>query len=229
MPWPSKDSKLKAYIDLVTSEGLPHLPASHPARVTIRAGTLAFSLAILPSILPLVTSRQARRKFRLSELIKRELGPNGFPFALLLAFGGSAWLEWAWKRWDASNKPHLKCDGEDGEQERISSRRRTAICALLASLLAIQRLQKHPKPRGAIAEIPLMLPVLPLSAKTSPSLDFTIIFTVRALDAIFQRVLRQFVARKNQKAKEEEDTVSIEKQLSGHLVCATFNIQHNFG
>lgn len=218
-----KNSKYKYYINLLTSEGLPQLPASHPTRVTIRAGSLALSLAVLPSLIPLLTSKQARRKFRLTELIKRELGSNGFPFALLLAFGGSAWLEWAWNKWDELDKPK---DGRRGVHEEPSTsrlKRRTVICTLLASLLAIQRLQKHPKPRGAIAEIPLMLPVLPLSAKTSPSLDLTIIFTVRALDAIFQGTLRQYVARNNRKSEKEEDSMSIERRLRGHLVGGRFD------
>src|SRR5271170_5843552 len=97
MEWDPKRWKRSDLIQFLASEGLPHLPASHPARITIRASSLALSLAIVPSLVPLLTSREARKRFRLSDLLKRELGPNGFPFAIVLVLGGSAWLEWAWK------------------------------------------------------------------------------------------------------------------------------------
>ena len=192
MAWPSKRWNNNEIIKFLASEGLPQLPASHPLRVTIRASTLAFSLAVIPSVIPLITSRKARRGFKLSELLKREFGPNGYPFGLVVAFAGSAWLEWAWNKSDAS-KPEEKLKQS---ASRSRSAVRTALCTFVASIWAIHRLQKHPKPRGAIAEIPLMLPVNPLSSKTSPSLDLSIIFAVRALDALFQRGIAIYTTRK---------------------------------
>jgi hypothetical protein len=134
---------------------------------------------------PLLTSREARKRFRLSELLKRELGLNGFPFAIVLVFGGSAWLEWAWKHFDEKN---LKAS-DTRRDTSTSTKHRTIISTLVASLWAITQIQKHSKPIGDIAEIPLMLPVDSPSSSTSASLDLTIIFCVRALDALFQHAI----------------------------------------
>lgn len=212
MAWTSKRWNNNESIKWITSEGLPELPASHPLRITIRASTLAFSLAVIPSVIPLITSRQARKGFKISELLKREFGPNGYPFGLVVAFAGSAWLEWAWNKSD-------KSDVEIYKETASRSKRRTAICAFVASLWAIHRLQKHPKPRGAIAEIPLMLPVNPLSSRTSPSLDLSIIFAVRALDALFQRGIGMYTAGKTSQPDDSKREKPKSTLMREHLVC----------
>jgi hypothetical protein len=208
MEWDPKRWKKSDLIQFLASEGLPHLPASHPARVTIRASSIALSLAIVPSLVPLLTSREARRRFRLSELLKREFGPNGFPFAIVLVFGGSAWLEWAWKHFDGKN---LKAS-DTKRDTSTSTKHRTVISTLVVSLWAITQLQRHPKPIGDIAEIPLMLPVDSPSSSTSASLDLTIIFCVRALDALFQHAIAVHSA-----SEDEEMAPSEEKKKSTRL------------
>ncbi|KIM33988.1 hypothetical protein M408DRAFT_88986 [Serendipita vermifera MAFF 305830] len=221
MAWPSKRWNNNETIKWLASEGLPQLPASHPLRVTVRASTLAVSLAVIPSIIPLITSRQARKGFKLSELLKREFGPNGYPFGLLVAFAGSAWLEWAWNKSDTSNM-----DDSSKEQASTKTQRklRTALCTFVASLWAIQRLQKHPKPRGRIAEIPLMFPVNPLSSKTSPSLDLSIIFAVRALDALFQRGIATYTARSSKSPAEAQSKKSKSTMMREHLDVLLFTL-----
>lgn len=212
MEWSRKRWNRNDLIRLLATEGFPQLPASHPARVTVRASSLAFSLAIVPSLVPLLTSSHARKRFSLKELLKREFGPNGFPFALVVVFGGSAWLEWAWKR--VERKYFNK---SEDEKDSVAAKRRTAICTLLASLWAIKRLQKHPKPTGAIANIPLMLPVDGPSSKTSPSLDLTIIFCVRALDALFQRVIATHSAAEDNSTESGKGKLK-STRLREHLV-----------
>ncbi|PVF99907.1 hypothetical protein CPB86DRAFT_267323 [Serendipita vermifera] len=211
MSWSSKDWRNNNLIRILCAEGLPHLPASHPSRVTIRAGSLALALAVLPSLAPLLTSRKARKSFRLSELVKREAGPNGFPFALLVVFGGSAWLEWAWAKYDEMKKSESL--EEEEEAPRKGSKWRTFVCTLAASLWAIRRLQKHPKAKGEIAELPLMLPVNPKSSQTSPSLDLTIIFAVRALDAIFQRAIRVHSLRRRPTSEGGKPPIKLTEHL----------------
>jgi len=218
MAWPSKRWDKNETIKWIASEGLPHLPASHPLRVTVRASAMAFSLAVIPSIIPLITSRKARKGFKLSELLRREFGPNGFPFGLVVAFAGSSWLEWAWNKSDISTSDEASKDSVP----RSRSKWRTAICAFVASLWAVHRLQKHPKPRGPIAEIPLMLPVNRRSSETSPSLDLTIIFAVRALDALFQRGIATYTSVESSltdhKPEENKKTKSKSTMMREHLV-----------
>jgi hypothetical protein len=147
----------------------------------------------------------------LSELIKREAGPNGFPFALLVVFGGSAWLEWAWTKYDESKKSDSS--EEEEEAPRKVSKWRTFVCTLVASLWAIRRLQKHQRPKGEIAELPLMLPVNSKSSQASPSLDLTIIFCVRALDAIFQRAIRVHSLRRRPGSEEGKPSTNLTEHL----------------
>ncbi|KAG8816811.1 hypothetical protein FRC17_000174 [Serendipita sp. 399] len=218
----SNDSKKRKnnYIwDLISTEGLPHLPPEHPARVTVRAGSLAVALAVVPSLVPLITSKHARKRFKLSELLKREFGVHGFPFALLLVFGGGAWVEWVWNKTETERK-----EKTDGAENVKKSKRRTAISTFLVSLWAIYRLRKHRNPIESIADIPLTLPVDSLSSRTSPSLDLTIIFCVRALDAVFQRAIREGCSSKGSCSDQDRITAKKHAKLREHLDVLLFTL-----
>ena len=217
MAWPSKRWDDNKTIKWIASDGLPQLPADHPLRVTVRASALAFSLAIIPSVIPLITSTQARKGFKLSELLKREFGPNGYPLGLVVAFAGSSWLEWAWNKLDTLAMGDTSKESAAGSRNKI----RTTLCAFVASLWAIHRLQKHPKPQGSIAEIPLMLPVNPRSSKTSPSLDLSIIFAVRALDALFQHGIVTYTSSESNSIDDKNESKDIKSNhtvMREHLV-----------
>ncbi|KAG9058825.1 hypothetical protein FS842_000022 [Serendipita sp. 407] len=205
--------------DLISTEGLPHLPPGHPARVTVRAGSLAVALAVVPSLVPLITSKHARKKFKISELLKREFGVNGFPFALMLVFGGGAWLEWGWNRAKATRSGDIKND-----ESFKRSKRRTAISTFVVSLWAIYRLRNHRKPTQPMADIPLTLSVDNLSSKTSPSLDLTIIFCVRALDALFQHAIRGRCNSEHSSSDTEREDAEKRAKVRGHLDVFLFTL-----
>jgi len=185
---------------LLFTEGLPHLPASHPARITIRAGLISAAASLTPSLITLTVSPQARRQLRWSEFLRRELGPRSFPFAVIMAIGGGAWLEHTTKLMKKQlnarylgRKPVKSNDSEDFTGERESTYV-TVVSTVLASLVAIHLLQGQRKPRIRGVDIPLTFPAS-TSPKSTPSLDLTIILAVRAMDGIIQHSIREYIRR----------------------------------
>jgi len=182
------------------TEGLPHLPASHPARVTIRAGLGSAAASLTPSLVPLIVSSKARRQLRWREFLQRELGPRSFPFAVIVAIGGGAWLEHVIKRMkkklnDRSlGYKQVKFNGSNDLTEDKESIYVTVISTVLASLVAIHLLQGQKVPRIRGADIPLTFPAS-TSPKTTPSLDLTIILAVRAMDGIIQHSITEYIQR----------------------------------
>jgi hypothetical protein len=185
---------------LLFTEGLPHLPASHPARITIRAGLVSAAASLTPSLITLTVSPQARRQLRWCEFLRRELGPRSFPFAVIIAVGGGAWLEHITKLMKKQLddrylgcKPVKSNDSKDftGDKESPNV---TVVSTALASLVAIHLLQGQRKPRIRGVDIPLTFPAS-TSPKTTPSLDLTIILAVRAMDGIIQHSIREYIRK----------------------------------
>lgn len=188
---------------LLFTEGLPHLPASHPARITIRAGLVSAAASLTPSLITLIISQKARRQLKWGEFLRRELGPRSFPFAVIVAIGGGAWLEHTTKLMKKKlNGRYLGCDPVESKgssdltdlTEDRGSTYVTVISTVLASLVAIHLLQGQRKPRIRGADIPLTFPAS-TSPKSTPSLDLTIILAVRAMDGIIQHGTREYIRR----------------------------------
>lgn len=182
------------------TEGLPHLPASHPARITIRAGLVSAAASLTPSLVPLIVSPKARRQLRWREFLRRELGPRSFPFAVIVAIGGSAWLERVTKLIKEKQKPRsLGCeqvkfkDPNDPTEDKEPTYL-TVISTVLASLVAIHLLQGQKIPRIRGVDIPLTFPAS-TSPKATPSLDLTIILAVRAMDGVIQHSIMEYIQR----------------------------------
>lgn len=182
------------------TEGLPHLPASHPARITIRAGLVSAAASLTPSLVPLIVSPKARRQLRWRDFLRRELGPRSFPFAVIVAIGGGAWLEHITRLMkEKLNHRSLDCkqvkfnDSNDLTVDKASTGV-TVISTVLASLVAIHLLQGQKIPRTRGADIPLTFPAS-TSPKTTPSLDLTIILAVRAMDGIIRHNITEYIQR----------------------------------
>lgn len=82
-----------------TSPSFPSDP-THPLQVAARTYALALSLSLGPSLIPFVPSLLLNRPApprKLSHILRRELSPTGFAFALLVAAGGGAALQYVWE------------------------------------------------------------------------------------------------------------------------------------
>lgn len=97
--------------------GLPDDP-NHPTQIALRTYALSLPLSLGPSLLPFALSlfsRTKRSRIRvrgLKDILKRELGPNSFAFAITVAIAGGAALHRLWQhledsgsdnRWDADS------------------------------------------------------------------------------------------------------------------------------
>ena len=84
--------------------------ASHPAQIALRTYAVSLSFSLGPALLPFLTSllsgrKKAKAQVRsLTDVLKVELGPNGFAFAITAAVGGGAALQRLWKLWDDSSE-----------------------------------------------------------------------------------------------------------------------------
>lgn len=84
--------------------------SSHPAQIALRTYAVSLSLSLGPALLPFLISllsgrRKAKAQARsLTDVLKRELGPNGFAFAITVAVGGGAALQRVWQIWEDSNE-----------------------------------------------------------------------------------------------------------------------------
>lgn len=102
-------AKKRSWIEKHFPDGLPDDP-NHPAQIALRTYAVSLALSLGPSLLPFVlaffsgrkkTKGQART---LKHVLKRELGPNGFAFAITVAVGGGAALQRVWNVLDSSDE-----------------------------------------------------------------------------------------------------------------------------
>ena len=204
-----------------TEKQLGRIPKGHPARIALRTYALALSLSLGPALASLVRQKVDSRSRTLKDALARNLGPTGFPFAITLGVAGGAYL-----RSLRNGSTCAKGESDRAEQgavleiesfecySRKSVRRllarlstigeeRTAFaCNLLSSTLAIVLLQKGYRRRARRSayvglDIPLTLPEGKPGGRTSPTLDLTLLFVVRALDALLQRAIAGVLSGKH--------------------------------
>jgi hypothetical protein len=210
------------------------LPADHPAKISSRTYGLALLLSLGPALLPFVAKVVALAKAGkdvdrvkvgkivtgLGRLLRRELGPFGFAFAITTAVAGGSLLR------DASGsleKPtDLFIQNEDANFDAaggglnstlknvrctmkrywrsLSDVHQTFLLNSLASTTAILLLQWKTAPRrpSGIPELPLILPVddIPRRTGISPTLNLTLILFVRALDSVVHGGLQDELLQK---------------------------------
>ena len=210
------------------------LPADHPAKISSRTYGLALLLSLGPALLPFVAKVAALAKAGkdvghlrvgkivtgLGGLLRRELGPFGFAFAITTAVAGGSFLR------NASENPEKPADLfiQNGDVsfdaaggglnsalnhiqftlrrywKSLSDVQQTFLSNALASTAAILLLQWKTVPRrpSGVPELPLTLPVddTPGRKGISPTLNLTLILFVRALDSVVHGGLQDKLLQK---------------------------------
>jgi hypothetical protein len=103
--------------------GLPDDP-NHPTQIALRTYAVSLPLSLGPSLLPFALSlfsgrkRSRIRARSLKDVLKRELGPNGFAFAITVAVAGGAVLQRIWQHLEDSGGDH----GWDADPNPLSNK-----------------------------------------------------------------------------------------------------------
>ena len=210
------------------------LPADHPAKISFRAYRLALLFSLGPAFIPFVTKVVALRNAGkgvdrvrawkvaagLWRLVRRELGPFGFAFAITTAVAGGSFLRNAFENPEKPvDLPPRNGDANFGAagggfyctmrdvQSTLRSYwtslpdvQQTFLSSALASTVAILLLQWKTtlgRPSG-VPELPLTLPIddIPKRKGIPPTLDLTLILFVRALDSVVHGELQDRVLQK---------------------------------
>ena len=210
------------------------LPADHPAKISSRTYGLALLLSLGPALLPFVTKVAFLAKTGkgvdrvkmwnvaagLGRLLRRELGPFGFAFAITTAVAGGSFLRIASGNLE---KPAVRSPQDGGANfnaagggskssfKNVKSRLRlywtslsdvqqTFLSNALASTVAIILLQWKTAPGrpSGVHELPLTLPIddIPKHKGISPTLNLTLILFVRALDSVVHGGLQDRLLQK---------------------------------
>ena len=209
------------------------LPTNHPVKVSSRTYGLALFLSLGPALLPFVTKtmtlvkagkdadrmRAAKAVTGLGRLLRRELGPFGFAFAVTTAVAGGLSLQNLLENLEKSSGLSLRNGVPIFGAARdlkamfsnvkstlgrhlasLSDAQRAFLANFLASSIAISLLQWKRAPRrpSGVPELPLTLPIddIPKRNGISPTLNLTLILFVRALDSVVYGGLRDELLRK---------------------------------
>lgn len=118
---PTKRSWAHKYIP----KELPDDPG-HPAQIALRTYAVSLSLSLGPALLPFIIGlfsgrRKATGQGRsLKDVLKRELGPNGFAFAITVAVGGGAALQRVWQLLEDNDDQDYSEDEVDSPAESLA-------------------------------------------------------------------------------------------------------------
>ncbi|KDR84996.1 hypothetical protein GALMADRAFT_309287 [Galerina marginata CBS 339.88] len=194
---------------------------THPAQIALRTYALALSLSLGPSLVPFVLalfSRKASSSSRTSltalrRILRRELGHDGFAFAITLAVaGGAALRQYLWSLLQAEKK---KPPGQSADLTNagpcvigvfsslkkgllgLSPGQQTFISNVVSSSVGILLIQSG---RNRTSQLRASRHGLSSSHtpnrantldRTSPTLDLTLLLLVRAVDSIVQLFILQ--------------------------------------
>lgn len=207
---------LRDYIRAYTA-----LPAGHPAKIGFRTYGLGLLLSLGPGLLSFVAKvvvtakggkvvdcvRTRKVVAGLGRLLRRELGPFGFAFAITAAVAGGSFFQ---NLFESLINPldkslqNVKSDATAGGlgstwsaksrlwcyRSSLSDVKKTFLANALASAVAIILLQWKAAPgrRRDVLELPLTLPIptedIPKRKSISPTLNLTLLLLVRTLDSV---------------------------------------------
>ena len=198
---------------------------THPGQIALRTYALSLALSLGPSLIPFVTDSFFRRKSPRSDLsalrhvLRRDLGYDGFAFAITLSVGGGAILHHLWNNQDTQDPTFFDRLGfsfldsrlEEKEKEIERSRRpgfRSMLAQAWKSMICTMKdrseltLEQRTFLANAIAS---SVGILLLqkgrnrasrlkqgrSSSISPTMDLTLLLAVRALDSVFQSFIQR--------------------------------------
>lgn len=209
------------------------LPADHPAKIGSRTYGLALLLSLGPTLLPLVAKAVVLVKARkgvddgrvgnvvagLVRLLRRELSPFGFSFAITVAVAGGSFLRKVSENLEKPTVLSLQTGdansnttgGLNSTFKNVKSRlwhywtslsnvQQTFLSNALASAAGIVLLQWKTTPGRplGVPELPLTFPIdhIPKRKGISPTLNLTLILFVRALDSLVHGGLQHKLFRR---------------------------------
>jgi len=206
------------------------LPADHPTKISTRTYGLALLLSLGPTLLPFITRvvilakagkgvdrvRLGKVVAGLGRLLRRELGPFGFAFAITTAVAGGSLLRNVFENPEIPLVLSLPTGGEDGgglnstfenvksvlrrHWATLSGVQQTFLSNAIASAVAIILLQRSTVSgrSSGVPDFPLTLPIddIPRRKGISPTLNLTLVLFVRALDSLVHGGLQDRLLQK---------------------------------
>ncbi|KAG6911958.1 hypothetical protein DXG01_000206 [Tephrocybe rancida] len=186
--------------------------ASGMIQSALRTYALSLSLSLGPALLPFVTAlvtakSSPRTNFKaLIRVLRRELGFDGFAFAMTISVGGGAALRELWYTLEDTPQQSVPSQPHRKSVANLSPSQRTFIANLVSSSFGILLLQSGRR-RSSLLRQELLPPVvaIPLTPPTpapradirvSDTLDLTLLLLVRAVDSLLQKFIRTNAKRK---------------------------------
>ena len=213
--------KLRA-LPHVVGEYLHSIPDDDPLQIALRTYALSLALSLGPALVPFLTSPKSRQDglTRLGKILRRELGVTGFAFAMTTGVVGGAFLRQLFDvLGEQDSLGHLETKDVsmlDRARRKLAESlgamtelHRTFLANVLSATAAVTLFHCRRRPVAISTAIPLTPLSSSSSAKPAPSagrpsitLDLTLLFLVRAMDA-----LAQITIQKGCEVLEENDSV----------------------
>lgn len=179
---------------------------THPVQIALRTYALSLSLSLGPSLIPFISSRlTSKSASKLKRVLRREFGPDGFPFAITVCIGGGAAISHLWHASNQQSRTHSvpgprKSTWTTWKQiytylqaPKLTSYQKTFLANMVSSSLGVLLLQagyqRSRRLRGGTGASNLGAPRSGASTRMGgalPTLDLTLLLLVRAMDALLQ-------------------------------------------
>lgn len=207
----SLEGKLRALPNAV-GEYLHSIPDDDPLQIALRTYALSLALSLGPALVPFLTSPKARRDgtTRLGKILRRELGVTGFAFAMTAGVGGGAFLRQLFDvlaERDSLGPSRTEDASVLGPASRklveclraMTELHRTFLANVLSAAMAITLFHSRRRSVARSTAIPFTPPLFgsssskpaPFAGRSSITLDLTLLFLVRAMDALAQITIQK--------------------------------------
>ncbi|KAG5635571.1 hypothetical protein H0H81_010756 [Sphagnurus paluster] len=203
------DSRAKLFTLLGSAGLLPEIK-SQPIQVALRTYVLSLSLSLGPSLVPFLTAfltaKSSKTPQQLRRVLRRELGFDGFAFAMTLCVGGGAAVQQLWRALDDDIPKQRPTSIRDHIRAQLalldlSHAHITFISNVLSSsfgilLLQAGRRRAYQLRNRLVSPNTIITPPTPSlspaqSFRTSDTLDLTLMLVVRAVDSLLQTFIRK--------------------------------------